>query len=101
VDTVHKASNFNLYVGRAGDSAAHVLNRFRHHYKQRNALWIQPVFRARTNLMRLKRWEELSIRWTKAQEALGVLCCNNDVPDDRGPWPSTEFAVIYVAAGYY
>jgi hypothetical protein len=100
VNAVHKASRFNLYVGRAGHSPVHILKRFRFHSDHRNSLWIQPIFRARTELMRLRRWEELAIRWTRAQHELGVLCCNNDVPNDCGPWPSTEFTLVYVAAGY-
>jgi len=101
VDTVHKASGFRLYVGRSGDNSQLILNRFRYHFDNRNAFHLQPVFRVRTTTMRIHRWEELSIRWVRSKHELGVLCCNNDIPNDCGPWPSTENSIIYIAAGYW
>lgn len=100
VSTVHRASGFKLYVGRSGNTPQHLLKRFNYHFATKGSFWIQPVFLARTKLMRLRRWEELSIRWTKSKHELGVLCCNNDIPNDCGNWPATDYSVIYVVAGY-
>jgi hypothetical protein len=98
VATVHKASRHGVYVGRTGATATHILARFEAHRERRGARWIRPVFRAETERIREQRWEEAAIRWVKMHDARGSLCCNNDVHDQRGPWPRTEHSVIYVVA---
>lgn len=98
VSAVHKASEFTVYVGRAGATAQHVRARFDNHQEKRKAKWIRPVFRANTEHMRVRRWEEAAIRWVKMHDARGTLCCDNNVYDDRGPWPRVEQSVLYVVA---
>lgn len=98
VAVVHKASDYGVYVGRAGATAQHLRQRFESHRETRGAKWIRPVFRVNTEHMKVRRWEEAAIRWVKMHDARGTLCCSNQVYDDRGPWPRTDQSVLYVVA---
>ncbi len=98
VTIVHKASKYDLYVGRTGASVRHLLGRFQDHQQSRGARWIYPVIRAPTTQMREEHWEKHMIRWVQARAHEGRLCCNNNVADSRGNWPDTEDCLIYVVA---
>lgn len=98
VSAVHRASKYQVYVGRTGATLAHLLNRFRAHQENHRAAWILPVVRVATDRLRDDNWEGRAIRWTLNRHRAGVLCCNNDVADQRGGWPRTEESLIYVAA---
>ena len=98
VAAVHKASKYELYVGRAGASVRHLLARFQDHQQHRGAQWIRPVIRVSTARLREEDWEKHAIHWVRAREHEGRLCCNNSVADSRGNWPDTDDCVIYVVA---
>lgn len=95
---VHRASNRHVYVGRCGGSARHLISRFFSHWRNHDARWITPVVRVSTRELRRQQWEAKAIRWAKLREHRGELCCNNDVVDQRGQWPSTPDSLIYVVA---
>jgi hypothetical protein len=98
ISAVHKASKYEIYVGRAGASPRHLLARFQDHQANRGARWIHPVLRVSTQQLRAEDWEKHAIRWVRGQEQAGRLCCNNSVADSRGNWPDTEDCLIYLVA---
>lgn len=84
VARVHRASRFEVYVGRAGATAAHVRNRFSAHEKSQRALFISPAVRARTATIRDEDWEGRAIRLVRHWEGNERLCCNNSVGESIG-----------------
>jgi len=98
MDRVHKASKYIVYVGRAGMTSEHLLNRFRSHENSRRARFISPVLCARTDIIKDEKWEDRAIRLVNYWNRKNKLCCNNNVCSDGGGWPSTSYSLIYVVA---
>lgn len=88
-----------IYWGRAGATAQHVIQR----WKARADMWNHPpsavalvALRGRTRQVRREHWEAAGNRIIRALERRGALCVSNMRGGQGGPWPESTETVLYL-----
>lgn len=83
-----------IYIGRAGRSAKHVLNRWFEHYSGKEHKFGIVALVCPTEYVGI--WETAAVRAVSALKNRGRLCVRNISTSGFGPLPSTEESCIYV-----
>lgn len=89
-------SQLLFYLGRSGNSAKHVSDRWRAHAAERERGHDYGMVLFRASTPRVLAWERLANRALRLLADDLRLRIDNVAPDGRGPAPSTEHSCIYL-----
>jgi hypothetical protein len=90
----HALDQVEVYIGRAGASPRHVLNRWRGHYQTKKHRHGVIVLQSATE--KIARWEDGAVKVLKRLDHHGRLCVKNASASGQGALPDEPQSCIYI-----